>query len=107
MYMLSVTIVRAFTAFALHRRATDLLAVSSLHGCWDQPRRVHMCPGRCGIVVGTRVRGRSRDARALVSFVRKPPHLVNGDVKPPHFGSPDHGLRVPPYITDSQRGEGR
>ena len=43
-------------------RATDLLAVSSLLGCWDQPRKLHVCPGRYGIVVGSRVRGRSRDA---------------------------------------------
>ena len=48
-------------------RATDLLAVSSLLGCWDQPRKLHVCPGRYGIVVGSRVRGRSRDARPGVS----------------------------------------
>ena len=48
-------------------RATDLLAVSSLLGCWDQPRKLHVCPGRYGIVVGSRVRGRSRDARPDVS----------------------------------------
>jgi hypothetical protein len=44
-----------------------LLAVSSLLGCWDQPRKLHVCPGRYGIVVGSRVRGRSRDARPGVS----------------------------------------
>ena len=49
-------------------RATDLLAVSSLLGCWDQPRKLHVCPGRYGIVVGSRVRGRSRDARPGVLF---------------------------------------
>ena len=27
-------------------RVTDLLAVSSLLGCWDQPRKLHVCPGR-------------------------------------------------------------
>ena len=39
----------------------------SLLGCWDQPRKLHVCPGRYGIVVGSRVRGRSRDARPGVS----------------------------------------
>ncbi len=30
-------------------------------------RKLHVCPGRYGIVVGSRVRGRSRDARPGVS----------------------------------------
>ena len=33
----------------------------------DQPRKLHVCPSRHGIVVGSRVRGRSRDARPGVS----------------------------------------
>ena len=90
-------------------RATDLLAVSSLLGCWDQPRKLHVCPGRYGIVVGSRVRGRSRDARPGVSslylFTCYLLHLLRpaptrnlrapGPARPPTRPAPDHGRHPP------------
>ena len=72
--LLTAALARPSDAFLpsakLRLRSSQLLHVRSLRGgstILAQPRKLHVCPGRYGIVVGSRVRGRSRDARPGVS----------------------------------------